>query len=87
MITPLRDYLVLQEIKEEKNVSGLIVGANADTKESPRAKVLSVGPLVKEIKVDQVVVFKPHLFDKFYPDLKSEPSLIGKEEAVIAIYD
>lgn len=86
-INPLRDYVVLEEIKEEKLLSGIVVNADADTMDSPRAKVLSKGPEVGDlIAVGSVVAFKPHLFDVFYPDMHGKVKyLIGREEAVIGI--
>jgi co-chaperonin GroES (HSP10) len=88
MIKPLRNYLLLEQVMEEKNISGFIISENADTIESPKAKVLAIGPEVKDVKVDQLVIFKTHLFDRFHKDLNDKKGVfIGTEDAITAIYD
>lgn len=86
-MTPLRNYVVLEEIIEEKNAGGIVLTGKEDTKESPRAKVVAKGPEVNEtIQVGQTVFYKRHLFEEYYEDVKTEkPLLIGQEEAIIAI--
>lgn len=89
MITPLRDYVVLEEVNKGEKIldSGLVLTGREDTPESPRAKILAKGSEVsKDIQVDQIVLFKPHMFDQFYPEIDGKVRyLIGKEEAIIAI--
>ncbi len=85
-ITPLRDYLVLEEVKVETKTNAILLTGDEDTKESPRAKIIAVGPKVHDIfTIDQHVIFKPHMCDQFYPDVQSKkPYLLCREEAIIA---
>jgi len=84
MITPLRDYVLLEELKPTVS-SGIVLSENADLKESVRAKVIKIGQNVSQFKEGQIVLFKRHLFDEVFID-KIE-YLLGREENVIAIYD
>lgn len=59
MIKPLRDYVVLEKIPEEKKIGGIII-ATSHENESAVAKVIAVGPGYTnndgvEIKVQAVV--------------------------------
>lgn len=59
MIKPLRDYVVLEKIPEEKEVGGILI-ASSHENESAVAKVVAVGPGYtdkdgKEIKVESKV--------------------------------
>ena len=68
MIKPLRDYVVLEKLPEEKKIGSILVAKPAD-KDSAVAKVVAVGPGTtdekgKEVKViakvGQMVVFKKY---------------------------
>ncbi len=56
-ITPLADYVVVvQEEAKNKTASGLYLPDNAS--EKPKiAEILAVGPLVKDVKVGDKVIF------------------------------
>lgn len=43
MIRPLRDYVVLEKVPEEKEIGGIIIATKSDN-ESAVAKVVAVGP-------------------------------------------
>jgi len=43
MIKPLRDYVVLEKVPEEKEVGGIIIATKHDN-DSAVAKVIAVGP-------------------------------------------
>jgi len=43
MIRPLRDYVVLEKLPEEKQIGGIIIATSHDN-ESAVAKVIAVGP-------------------------------------------
>ncbi len=68
MIKPLRDYVVLEKVPEEKKVGGIIIATSHDN-ESALAKVIAVGPGYtnedgKDIKVQaeigQKVIYKKY---------------------------
>lgn len=68
MIKPLRDYVVLQKVPEEKKVGSIIL-ASAKDNESALAEVVAVGPGYKdkdghevtvEAKVGQKVIYKKY---------------------------
>lgn len=79
---PLRDYVVCKaEEAESKTKSGLYIPGNAQ--EKPRiAKVLSVGKDVKELKVDDRIVYKTYSTTEIKSD--GEEFILVKEEDVLA---
>lgn len=81
-ILPLEDYLVLKEITEDLSKSGLVLPENADLESSQKAKVVAVGEKVKNLKADEIVLFKHYGFDEIVVD--GEKLRIGKAENVFA---
>ncbi|MCI1734717.1 MAG: co-chaperone GroES [Bacilli bacterium] len=55
MIKPLRDYVVLEKVPEEKKVGGIII-ATSHENESAVAKVIAVGPGYVDEKGNKVTV-------------------------------
>ncbi len=73
-IHPLADYVVAQaEEAESKTASGLYLPDNA--KEKPKTvKVVAVGPDVKDVKVDDRIIYKGY----------SETTVkVGKDEYIL----
>ena len=82
-LQPLADRIVLEQIEsEEKTSSGKILPDSA--KEKPeQAKVVAVGPDVKELKTGDLV-----LYTKYGPNevkVDGKEYLVVKEEDVLAI--
>ncbi len=81
-IQPLSDYVVAQAEKaESKTASGLYLPDNAQEKPKT-AKVLAVGKGVKEIKVNDRIIYKSYSTT----DVKvgSEEYILVKEEDILA---
>ena len=82
-ISPLADRVVLQQLEsEEKTASGIILPDSA--KEKPKmGKVLAVGPEVKELKINDTVLYKSYGPD----DVKvgEDEYLIAQEEDILAV--
>lgn len=83
---PLQNYIVIKPIHEKENEmakSGLILPSQADIEPTNKGQVMLIGDEVKlPIKVGDVVLFKPHLFDAL--DDGGGIILIGREEGVYA---
>lgn len=82
-LQPLADRIVLEQVEsEEKTSSGIILPDSA--KEKPeQAKVVAVGPDVKELKTGDLV-----LYTKYGPNevkVDGKEYLVVKEEDVLAI--
>ena len=82
-LQPLADRIVLEQVEsEEKTSSGIILPDSA--KEKPeQAKVVAVGPSVKELKTGDMV-----LYTKYGPNevkVDGKEYLVVKEEDVLAI--
>ncbi len=82
-LQPLADRIVLEQVEsEEKTSSGIILPDSA--KEKPeQAKVVAVGPDVKELKTGDMV-----LYTKYGPNevkVDGQEYLVVKEEDVLAI--
>lgn len=82
-LQPLADRIVLEQVEsEEKTSSGIILPDSA--KEKPeQAKVIAVGPDVKELKTGDMV-----LYTKYGPNevkVDGKEYLVVKEEDVMAI--
>lgn len=93
MIRPLRDYVVLEKIPEEKKVGSIIL-ASAKDNESAVANVVAVGPgytdkdgheIKVEVKVDDKVVYKKYSTTD-YEDHGRKFMLI-KDSDIIAVVD
>ena len=84
MIKMLGSRVLIEEVIEDiKSESGIILG---ETKTSANrvGKVISVGDLVEEIKINDKVMFDGY---KSFPiDLNGEPYLILDIESVIGVY-
>ncbi len=68
MLRPLRDYVVLEKIPEEKKIGGIILATNHDN-DSAVATVIAVGPgytdneghvINVEAKVGEKVIYKKY---------------------------
>ncbi len=86
MIKPLDDRVLIEPIvEEEKTKSGIVIPDTVD-EEKPKpeqGKVVAVGPNVKGVKKDDIV-----LFTKYSPNevkIKNKEYLIAKEEDILAI--
>jgi chaperonin GroES len=81
-IQPLADYVVAQaEEAESKTASGLYLPDNA--KEKPKtAKVVAVGPLAKQVKVGDRIIYKSYSTT----DVKvgRDEYMLVKEEDILA---
>lgn len=82
-LQPLADRIVLEQVESgEKTSSGIILPDSA--KEKPeQAKVVAVGPDVKELKTGDMV-----LYTKYGPNevkVDGQEYLVVKEEDVLAI--
>lgn len=68
MIRPLRDYVVLEKVPEEKNIGGIII-ASSHENDSAIATVVAVGPgyvdkdgheIKVEARVGEKVIYKKY---------------------------
>ena len=93
MIKPLRDYVVLEKLPEEKKIGSILVAKPAD-KDWAVAKVVAVGPgttdekgnEVKVIaKVGQMVVFKKYSTTDYEDGDKKY--LIIQDKDIIAVVE
>lgn len=93
MIKPLRDYVVLEKLPEEKKVGSIII-ANAKDNESAVASVIAVGPgytdkdgnVVKvEVKVGDKVIYKKYSTTDY--EEKGQKLMLIKDQDIIAIVD
>lgn len=93
MIKPLRDYVVLEKLPEEKKIGSILVATPAD-KDSACAKVIAVGPgTVDEkgkkvevtVKVNQLVIFKKYSTTDF--EEKGHKYMIIQDKDILAIVD
>lgn len=55
IIKPLKTNILIAEVQTEKTLESGIILSGSNTINSKRAKVLAVGPDVKEVKVDDEV--------------------------------
>ena len=87
MIKPLRDYVVLEKLPEEKKVGSIII-ATAKDNESAVANVIAVGPgytdkdgnkVTVEVKVGDKVIYKKYSTTDYEEQ--------GKKQDIIAIVD
>lgn len=57
MIRPLKDNVLIAQIKTENTTaSGIVLAGGGDLSETKTAVVLAVGPSVLDIKVDDVII-------------------------------
>ena len=77
MIYPIKDYILLEEMKEE-NKSGIVIPDEVDRKLPNKAKIVSMGEERSiPCKTGEIVLFKRYLFEEIEEDGKK--FLIGKE--------
>ena len=84
MIKVIGSRVLIEEIVEDiKSSGGIILG---DTKTSPQkiGKVISVGHLVEEIKVNDKVMFDS--YKSFSIDLDGKSYLIMEENNIIGVF-
>lgn len=81
MIKPLSDRVLAEkELAATTTASGILLG---DAKEEPNlAKIKAVGPEVKDVKVDDKIIFKAYAATEVKIDHKDY--LIIKEEDILA---
>lgn len=93
MIKPLRDYVLLEKVPEEKKVGGIII-ASSHENESALAEVVAVGPGYtdedgKEIKV-QAKVGEKVIYKKYsttdYEEAGKKYMLI-QDKDILAVVD
>lgn len=81
-IQPLADRIVLEQLEqEEQTKSGIILPDGAQEKPK-KAKVLAIGPDVKEVKVGDMVFYKSYGPDDIKEDNKDY--MVAKEEDILA---
>ena len=93
MIKPLRDYVVLEKLPDEKKIGGIIIATTKDN-ESAVAKVVAVGPgytdeeghkITVESKVGQKVIYKKYSTTD-YEDAGRKLMLI-QDKDILAVVD
>jgi chaperonin GroES len=93
MIKPLRDYVVLEKLPEEKKVGSIIIAGKTDN-ESAVANVIAVGPgytdedghkIVVDAKVGQKVIYKKYSTTD-YEDHGKKMMLI-QDKDILAVVD
>ena len=94
MIKPLRDYVVLEKLPEEKKVGSIII-ATAKDNESAVANVIAVGPgytdkdgnkVTVEVKVGDKVIFNEGYAVR-KEKLDGEEVLIMSENDILAVVE
>jgi chaperonin GroES len=93
MIKPLRDYVVLEKLPEEKKVGSIII-ATAKDNESAVANVIAVGPgytdkdgnkITVEVKVGDKVIYKKYSTTDY--EEQGKKLMLIKDQDIIAIVD
>ncbi len=93
MIKPLRDYVVLEKLPEEKKVGSIII-PNAKDNESAVANVIAVGPgytdkdgnkVTVEVKVGDKVIYKKYSTTDY--EEHGKKLMLIKDQDIIAIVD
>jgi chaperonin GroES len=93
MIKPLRDYVVLEKLPEEKKVGSIII-ATAKDNESAVANVIAVGPgytdkdgnkVTVEVKVGDKVIYKKYSTTDY--EEQGKKLMLIKDQDIIAIVD
>ena len=86
-LKPLSDKIVLEQIEaEEKSAAGIILPT--DSQERPKqAKVLAIGPDVKEIKTGDVVLYKGGFGGVEEVKVDGVEYLIAREKEILAIVE
>ncbi len=93
MIKPLRDYVVLEKLPEEKKVGSIIIATVKDN-ESAVANVIAVGPgytdkdgnkVTVEVKVGDKVIYKKYSTTDY--EEQGKKLMLIKDQDIIAIVD
>jgi chaperonin GroES len=93
MIKPLRDYVVLEKLPEEKKVGSIIL-ATAKDNDSAVANVIAVGPgytdkdgnkVTVEVKVGDKVIYKKYSTTDY--EEQGKKLMLIKDQDIIAIVD
>lgn len=93
MIKPLRDYVVLEKVPEEKKVGSIII-ASSHENESALANVIAVGPgytdpdghkISVEVKVGDKVIYKKYSTTDF--EEGGRKLMLIKDQDIIAVAD
>lgn len=84
MITPLKDFVLIKELKPENiTASGIVIPDQVDQEPPTQGTVIETGWDVKEIKKNDVVMFRRYGFEEV--QVEKESYLIGKEEHIFAV--
>jgi len=85
-IKPLRDNVVVKPVSiEEKTKTGIILPDTAEKQKPEQGKVISVGPKVKGIKRNDLVLFTQYAPNEIKVDNKE--LLVIKEEDILAVIE
>lgn len=93
MIKPLRDYVVLEKIPEEKKIGGIIIASSHDN-ESALATVVAVGPgyvdhegheIKVEAKVGDKVIYKKYSTTDYEENGKK--LMLIKDQDILAVVE
>lgn len=93
MIKPLRDYVVLEKVPEEKQIGSIVIATSKDN-ESAVATVIAVGPgytdkdgnrVDVEVQVGQRVIYKKYSTTDYEEGGKK--LMLIKDQDIIAVVD
>lgn len=93
MIRPLRDYVVLEKVPEEKTIGGIIIASSHDN-ESALAIVVAVGPgytdkdgreIKVEAKVGDKVIYKKYSTTDY--EESGKKFMLIKDQDILAVLD
>ena len=93
MIRPLRDYVVLEKVPEEKKIGGIIIASSHDN-ESALAIVVAVGPgytdkdgheIKVEAKVGDKVIYKKYSTTDY--EESGKKFMLIKDQDILAVLD
>ncbi|OED27327.1 molecular chaperone GroES [Acholeplasma laidlawii] len=85
VIKPLEDYVVLSVKKEEKTTASGIILATEDKDKPAMGKVISIGPKVENIKVNDEVIYQSYAGTKV--KLKEVEYLLVQSKNILAIIE
>lgn len=81
-IKPLKNKILLLPVEKSKTTrSGLIVDSDKD--KTIEGKVLAIGPDVKEVKIEDTILYKKYGPDEI--EIDGKKYLVGEEEDILAI--
>ena len=94
MIKPLRYYVVLEKLPEEKKIGSIIIASSKTDNDSAIATVIAVGPgytdkeghkIVVEAKVGQKVIYKKYSTTDYEEGGKK--LMLIRDEDILAVVD